>query len=302
MSFGKHETFHIREGWLYKGMRNIQDRPEIFTLEDAPERLGLGVNMVRALRFWMIATGLAKEMTEAGRRVQHLTPFGQLVWEHDRYLEDEATLWLIHAHLADDPDRATAWYWCFNHFGRGFFDKAAFVEALDIWALSQSGQRIARRTLEREFDCLTRTYVPSHENTSPEDTLESPLAALGLIAEDKQQKEYRLQRSSSEQLGPLVVLYVIQRQQLRLRSDQRTIGLGEVLREPGNAGRVFYLDTVTLSEIVARLRTEYPELALQMIRTTGLDTLTLPTLTADEILQLHYTQIRPEVYNEYRGW
>src|SRR6266704_1925676 len=106
MGFAKHETFYIRAGWLFKGMAAIKRAedaghlPTIFLDADAPERLGIGQNMVRALRFWIQATGLAEERFEERQRVQHLTPFGELVWEYDRYLENTTTLWLLHYHLA----------------------------------------------------------------------------------------------------------------------------------------------------------------------------------------------------------
>ena len=62
MGFAKHETFYIREGWLFKGMEAIKKAEagghlNIFLDNDAPERLGIGQNMVRAQRFWMQATG-----------------------------------------------------------------------------------------------------------------------------------------------------------------------------------------------------------------------------------------------------
>ena len=76
MPFAKHETFHIREGWLFKGMDAICRDPTIFLAKDASERLGLGKNMVRALRFWMTSTGLAEEYQEDQRTHQRLTvPF-----------------------------------------------------------------------------------------------------------------------------------------------------------------------------------------------------------------------------------
>src|SRR5947208_135023 len=90
MAFAKHETFYIREGWLFKGMAAIKKAegvgrlPTIFLDDNAPEVLGIGHNMVRALRFWMQATGLAEEKLEDRQRVQRLTPFGEQVWNYDR--------------------------------------------------------------------------------------------------------------------------------------------------------------------------------------------------------------------------
>ncbi len=86
MYFAKHETFYIREGWLYKGMAAIKaaetenELPTIFLDQDGPERLGMGRNMVRSLRFWMQATGLADEdRADQGRTIHRLTEFGEWV-------------------------------------------------------------------------------------------------------------------------------------------------------------------------------------------------------------------------------
>src|SRR5438105_15368193 len=117
MAFAKHETFYVREGWLFKGMAAIKKAeeaghpPTIFLDPDAPERLGIGQNMVKALRFWMQATGLTEEQLEDRQRTQHLTIFGSRVWDYDRYLEDDATLWLMHYHLVCNEAFATTWYW-----------------------------------------------------------------------------------------------------------------------------------------------------------------------------------------------
>ena len=79
MPFARHETFHIREGWLFKGMDAVRHDSTIFLSSDASERLGLGKNMVRALRFWMTATGLAEEY-RAGRRTRQrlIVPFSHM--------------------------------------------------------------------------------------------------------------------------------------------------------------------------------------------------------------------------------
>lgn len=139
MSFAKHETFHIREGWLFKGMAAIKEAeeqrrlPTIFLEKDAPERLGIGRNMVRALRYWLQATGLTYEQIEDRQTVQRLTDFGEWVWLHDRYMDDAATLWLIHYHLVCNKEHATTWYWFFNHFAPVTFDVESALDALKLW-------------------------------------------------------------------------------------------------------------------------------------------------------------------------
>jgi hypothetical protein len=98
MRFRAHETFAIRKGWLHKGMKNVVNNPRVFIdKEPSPmEILGLGSNMVKALRYWLQATGLTIEATNNNNRSQQLSPFGRIVWENDSYLEEDGTLFLIH--------------------------------------------------------------------------------------------------------------------------------------------------------------------------------------------------------------
>lgn len=298
MPYAKHETFHIREGWLFKGMDAVRRDPTVFLAKDASERLGLGKNMVRALRFWMTATGLTEEYRENRRTCQRLTdPFGQLVWEHDRYLEEEGTLWLIHYHLVRGQGAATAWYWFFNRFSQPVFDQSSFVSALHSWVIGAEEKSISEKSLKRDFDCLVRTYLSDRQARSPEDLMECPLAQLGLLAEadNGRVRRYRLLRPDPARIDPLVLLYVLLHWQEgksnKNQSGSRQVGLAQVLREPGNAGRVFNLGTVGLSEGLIRLNDEHPDLAVRLTRTAGLDQLTLPAATAEEVL-IRYCETR----------
>lgn len=49
-SFARHETFAPRVGWLHKAYLSVKDDPETFLKEDATVRLGVGKNMVNAIR------------------------------------------------------------------------------------------------------------------------------------------------------------------------------------------------------------------------------------------------------------
>ena len=65
MKFRAHETFFIRKGWLSKGMRCVKNKPDVFIdrTENPMDVLGIGSNMVKALRYWLQAVGLTTEPT-----------------------------------------------------------------------------------------------------------------------------------------------------------------------------------------------------------------------------------------------
>jgi len=303
MSFAKHESFHIRDGWLRKGLDALQDNPRVFLDPEAPTKLGLGKNMVRSLRFWMAATGLTEEVREGSYTVQHLTPFGSIVHEHDKHLEEDGTLWLIHHHLVSNPREASAWYWFFNHFDRPTFDKTEFVDALALWIREHTDlvginrPQIARRSLERDFECLVKTYLPSDRDLSPEDTIECPLANLELlrVEEDGRDPVYRLLNPDAERIDPLVVLYAMRDWLDRSgRGGQSDLNFAEALREPTSVGRIFNLDASGLSTLLVRLQDTYPRFGIQRMHTAGLDVLRLSSASKDAILS-HFYKAR-EVY------
>ncbi len=286
MPYGKHESFHIREGWLTKGMEAIRDKPRALQLDEAPVQLGLGRNMVRALRFWLVATGL----TEKSRLGQRLTPFGELVWQYDSYLEDEGTLWLIHYHLACSRADATTWYWFFNHFAYPVFDQEVFVEELGQWAISHgTGKPVARRTLVRDFQVLIRTYLPSRRDRSPEDLMESPLTELRLLGTVERDRYCRLP-ADPDRIHPLSLLFVLLQRCPGEPWPERQMGLTQVLREPMSVGRVFNLGTASLLAVLDRLAVRYPRWAVRLTRTAGLDRLTLPDVQPLQVLEQYYRE------------
>jgi len=289
MPYAKHESFHIREGWLSKGMTAIRQDPRALRRKTASMDLGLGRNMVRALRFWLVATGLTKQEWES-QLVQALTPFGEMVWRYDRYLEDEGTLWLIHYHLACSDDGATAWYWFFNHFAYTVFDQETFIEELGRWAINQEERKpVAQRTLERDFRVLVRTYLPTERERSPEDLMESPMAELGLL-ESLDGRQYRLAHPNPDRLHPLIVLYVLLQSRPGEPRSERQMGLTQALREPMSAGRVFNLGAAGLIDLLNRLETRYPDWAVHLVRTAGLDQLTLPEEQPLAVLEQYYEE------------
>src|SRR5438552_2795838 len=90
-SFSGHETFVLRYGWLKKGFDAAVKNPSVFTAEDAVVDLGVGKNMVRAIRHWGLACGVLRE--EPKTRGLRLTPtdFGNFLFGNsgqDPYLED----------------------------------------------------------------------------------------------------------------------------------------------------------------------------------------------------------------------
>ena len=182
VAFGRHETFALRYSWLTKGFEAVAKDPSIFTSDEATVTLGVGRNMVNAIRYWLQAAGLVEpadtgfQGTALGKKF-----FGQEGF--DRYLEDEATIWLIHWQIASNPALATSWYWFFNRFHKPEFTSEEASTALLDFSKQNIPGKFSQATLRKDISVLLRMYARSERNTRLplEETLDSPLSLLGLI-------------------------------------------------------------------------------------------------------------------------
>jgi hypothetical protein len=89
-----HETFPCRYAWLPKAVRGLHENPNLFSdEEEAMVSLGVGKNMVRSIRFWSQAAGMATMGTKG--RGHALTKLASVLLGKrglDPFLEDIRTL------------------------------------------------------------------------------------------------------------------------------------------------------------------------------------------------------------------
>ena len=70
--FSGHETFPFRYPWLKKGFDAVLSDGGAFLREDAITTLGVGKNMVRAIRHWCLAAGVLEEGERGELKVSRL--------------------------------------------------------------------------------------------------------------------------------------------------------------------------------------------------------------------------------------
>ncbi len=292
MKFRAHDTFFIRKGWLSKGMERIVEKPNLFVdkAENPMDILGIGSNMVKALRYWMQTAGLTEE-PKSGRRIQSLTPLGQRIYDNDCYIEELGTLYLLQYKLASQKEEATAWYYFFNEFSMSEFTKEEFVQQLQNYIMmDEEGGSVAIRSLNDDFACIINTYLPRYKSNpgkvSPENNIDCPFGELGLVdIANKKQKTYKKSIPSAKSFNPWVVLAVIMDQ----AEDRDEIALNELLTKPCNIGKVFNLDAITMLDILHKIETIG---MLKIIRTAGLDVVHLNSkMTFDECVAKYYETI-----------
>lgn len=249
-TFSGHETFPLRYGWLQKAYRAVseaasaQDAVHVFRDPDSIARFGVGRNMVGAIRYWATAAGVLKE-TKDGLATTWL---GTMLFDEngtDPYLEEDASLWLLHWHLVSRA-RLTSAYWLFNEFRGGSFVRQDMVASLLKLAHERGWSRVASTTVDRDLQCLLRTYIGGRGSS---EAGESILAELGLIR-PMDKTRFRLSRGRKPNLPNAVFLYCFNEFWEEFAPDQTTMSFENAAYAPGSPGRVFLLDE---DDIVDRL-------------------------------------------------
>ena len=295
MKFRAHDTFFIRKGWISKGMRYVDSsKGEVFISKtDNPmDVLGIGANMVKALRYWLQATGITEE-PRTGKRVQKFTDFGKLIYEHDKYIEEMGTLYLLQYKLATNYDSATSWYYFFNEFSLSDFSKDDFSSQISNYIkMTEPEVNVATRSIEDDFACIINTYVPRYKTmpskVSAENNIDCPLGELGLIdvlKKDRNNIVYKKTIPTVSSFNPWIILAVIHSNS----NGRKEIGLNELLTAKENIGKVFNLDSITMLDV---LRNVERTGELKIIRTAGLDVITLAhNYSFEECVQHYYDDI-----------
>lgn len=191
--FARHETFCPRYGWLKKGYDRVAGEngrkadSHIFDDEYAIEKLGVGKNMVRSIRFWCMAFKIIEPMkpTNPLRISGAMKPtalgtdlLAEKGW--DPYLEDPASLWLLHWKLFTEPLLVTAWSLAFNLNTLETFTLNDLSRALiEQRETNTSFIRYSESSFKKDASCLTRMYA-SNDKTQAE-AIECPFTALELI-------------------------------------------------------------------------------------------------------------------------
>jgi hypothetical protein len=250
-SFSGHETFPFRYPWLKKGFDAVDKDGLAFLRDDATTKLGVGKNMVRSIRHWCVAAGVVKENRDDGAGALQTSAVGQLLLADgglDPYLEDPATLWLLHWQIASNGPRATTWWWTFSHFHEPEFTRESLSSALVRWTQTLNGKRVAASSVKRDVDCFLRTYVSSRPRRGGilEDSLDCPLVELGIISQPSDSPLYQFRRGSQPSLPDGILLYAtVSFWNAFGRSE--TLALHDLARQPGSPGRLFKIDESSLA-------------------------------------------------------
>lgn len=291
MKYRGHESFSIRKDWLAKGIRKIDSfkKTELEAMDD----LGLGKNMIKSLRYWLKATGITND--DAKKKVFELSELGKIIKDHDPYVQESDTLWLLHYMLSKNLDYATSWYYFFNEFNQNEFTVDDFITSIKKFDEMNNPKPAIENSLIKDFEILRKTYLSNSDATStstleendPESNTDCPFSELGLITQISK-GVYKKGIPLKQNLSSLILLCVIL-DQAEIQNGKNEIKLSSLQNDKNNIGKIFNLDSILMLNLLSELENKN---LLTIVRTAGLDVVRLKTkMTFLECVKEYYREL-----------
>jgi hypothetical protein len=249
--------------WLRKAFHEVSKVAEenlpapknIFTDADAVGRFGAGKNMVSSIRHWAIACDIIQEHND-GYNIGEIGDFLFGKESLDPYLEQEASIWLIHWLLAGKADRSATWYVVFNFIQNPTFEPNNVMALLRELTKEDKLVR-SETTLHRDIEVCLRSYVSaSLRHTTEEDSAEPLLVDLGLLTMHGK-NTYRFNRGPQYSLPDEIFSYALlaywERWEKARETSQATLSFNSIAHDYGSPGRVFKLDEASVADRLSKI-------------------------------------------------
>lgn len=276
-AFARHETFHPRYGWFRKGVKAAAETPDVFTKDSAPVELGVGKNMVRAIRFWgRAAKVLADTINPSRPRLPFTVPSynGLALFDDeeglDPYLERPGTLWLLHWWLLSPRSILPVWWLAFNRFEPIEFSEEDLLNFVTDELDRTSWEMPVAASVKKDVDCVLRMYAPHvSDRFGLDDILDCPFRELGIIEVVRGEKRrYRFMLGPKLTLPPPILAYACFDFIARTDSTARTATLSRLIYDPCSPGRIFRLTEKALVDLLISYADTHP--VLQIMSTAGM--------------------------------
>lgn len=249
-TFSGHESFPCKTLWLKKGYDFVVQGRD-FNRPEAVIYLGVGKNMVASIRYWLRVFGLSEG--------DQPTWLGNYLFDDangkDKYIEDLATLWLLHFHLVFNQF-ATLYHTVFCGYQKGHtqFDRdqiATYVKLEMIEADKQSAYN--ENTVRKDIAVLVQNYALPRKAQSNED-FSSMLIDLDLIRQTAEGKGYYFNIDGKRKVEKEIFLYALL--MLKEREDDNTLSYDIIQDEIGLA---FCMQDIETIEMLKLLSKEYSQ-------------------------------------------
>jgi hypothetical protein len=254
-TFSGHDSFQCRQLWLKKGYDYVQEGKN-FNDEDAVVQLGVGKNMVSSIRFWLKAFNIIDNKDIP-------TEFGKRLFDdengYDPFLEDEASLWLLHYQLVKNSF-ASIYSIIFNEFRKEklFFNKETFVNYVKRIGESSPDLNFNENTVAKDFIVFANLYKNDPESKDVEDSFSGILSEIELLKTTGKGKEeqFYIENTERDSLPEAVVLYTI----LDNSNYGNSISLNSLEFDLNSPGSIFALNRSSLMNKIAEIVSEFKDI------------------------------------------
>ena len=235
-SFGRHETFHPRYGWLKKAYDRTVERPDAFRTKDSTVRFGVGRNMVSAIKHWSLAFKITTEHA-GGLKT---TGVGDVIFGDgglDPYLERRETLWILHWLLMAKPCRMPTWWLIMNRMAGTVVGTADLTDAVQGMVRdNRAWGAPSPASVRRDVDAFLHTYTSRRGKMTMEEYVDCPFRSLGLVRHDGDHVRFMFGPKTG--LSPHAVAFACADFADRAGAGC-DVSVARLAAEPGGVGRAF---------------------------------------------------------------
>jgi len=258
ISFSGHETFVCRQFWLKKGFEHLLAKRS-FNDNDAVVHLGVGKNMTTSIKFWLRGFNVISDEDE-------VTTFGTYLFEgKDPYLEDTASLWLLHYSIIKH-ERVFIFNTFFNQFlkEKNEFTKPQLISFLKRKTEENGIKHFSDKTYDADANVFLRTYNRANDGKADlEEETANLLVELNLIRPftrlaidgSTSIQWFRVIRESREDLPREILAFAILD---NYGMQVQSIAFKDLLEGINSPGNIFCLTEKGLEERLIELAEVWP--------------------------------------------
>ena len=248
--FSGHESFPCKTLWLKKGYDFVVAGND-FNRPEAVIELGVGKNMVASIRFWLRAFGV----TENDKPTELADYLFNDKNGKDRYLEDIATLWLLHFNLVFSEE-ATLYkmFFCGVQRERTHFEREQVLTYVKLKMVEAGKMTLFNpNTVKKDVAVLLQNYSLPRKPQSNED-FSSLLIDLDLIRQNSEGKGYYFNVDGKRKVTKEIFLYGLLK--LKGQEGDNTIAFDTIQEK---VGLVFCMQDFETIEMLKLLSSEYSQ-------------------------------------------
>ncbi len=251
--FANHESFHLRYGWLKKAYEQIKIDNKIFSREDAPVKLGVGKNMVRAIKFWGITSKTFQVQGNVKNSTITPTRIGHAIFNDnglDPYIEKADTLWLLHWLLFSPPCRLPVWWIIMNEFSATNI-KIEDVTRSVITRVTNIPEwhTPSPKSIKKDIDVFIHTYTTMQNKLSIEDYLDCPFRQLHMIKQNSRDT-MRFVFGQKYGMSPLMAAFACLDFIDKTAITSKSVSVSRLATETGSVGHIFKIQENDLADML----------------------------------------------------